>query len=255
MTFTDQNLTQKSTSLSTTSARWLGVLLVMEALLSFAPIAILGPAIGWPASLGRPAAEQMALIQAHAGAVTFGYAVYLAYSILIAPVMIALAARCLGGLHRPLAATVAALATMSALCRALGILRWLTVMPALAAAHASLDTAQKANAELLFRSLNQYGGGIGELLGVSLFMGLALATLCVGAWRSRGMPLALAATGFISALTLLALSAPAWGAPAVMPVAVAVSGLSLWMLVVGVWCLMRVSRATTGAPQSSNPSS
>ncbi len=35
----------------------LGILLMVEALLSFAPVAILGAAIGWPAFLGKPAAE------------------------------------------------------------------------------------------------------------------------------------------------------------------------------------------------------
>ena len=41
-------------------ARALGALLVAEGLLALAPIAILGPAIGWPASLDKPAAEQCA---------------------------------------------------------------------------------------------------------------------------------------------------------------------------------------------------
>jgi hypothetical protein len=245
-TFTP-NLTPHLTSSSVTTNRALGALLVVEALLSFTPIAILGPAIGWPASLGRPAADQMAAIQAQASAVTLGYGVYLTYSILIAPIMIMLAARCLGGLQRPLAATVAGLAAMSALCRAVGILRWLTVMPALATAHAAADATQRLNVELLFRSMNQYGGGIGELLGVSLFMGLALAALCAGAWATRGMPTILAAAGCVSALALLALSAPVFGAPTVMPVAVAVTGLSMWMLVAGVWCLAK--------PQSSSPNS
>ncbi len=222
-----------------TTTRMLGALLVIEALLSFAPIAILGPAIGWPASLGRPATDQMTAIHANAGAVALGYGVYLLYSLLIAPVMIGLAARSLGGLHRPLAATVAALATMSALARCMGILRWLTVMPALAAAHAVADPAQSITLQLVFRSLNQYGGGVGELLGVSLFMGLALALLSMGAWRSGGMPRPLAAGGFVSALMLLALSAPAWGARSPVPVAMAVSALSLWMLVAGVWALVR----------------
>jgi Domain of unknown function (DUF4386) len=228
-----------NTTTSAAASRTLGALLVVEALLSFAPIAILGPSIGWPASLGRPVADQMAAIHANAGAVALGYGLYLLYSILIVPVMIALAARSLGGLHRPLAATVAALATMSALARSIGILRWLTVMPALAAAHAAADPTQASDLQLVFRSLNQYGGGVGELLGVSLFMGLALALLCLGAWRSGGLPRPLAASGVVTALMLLALSAPTWGARSTVPVAVAVSALSLWMLAAGVWSLLR----------------
>ena len=53
------------TTLTTPSRnRALGALLIIDALLSFAPVAILAPAIGWPASLGKPAAEQMAAIAA-----------------------------------------------------------------------------------------------------------------------------------------------------------------------------------------------
>ena len=47
-------------------ARGLGWLLIADALLAFAPVAVLGAAIGWPASLDQPAAEQMALIAANA---------------------------------------------------------------------------------------------------------------------------------------------------------------------------------------------
>lgn len=109
----------------------LGALLIADALLSFAPVAIIGAAIGWPASLDKPAAEQLAAIAAAPGGVALGYAVYLLYSILVAPVMIGLAARTFGGLSQPLGATVAAFCALSALARSIGILRWLTVMPVL----------------------------------------------------------------------------------------------------------------------------
>lgn len=82
-------------------ARGLGALLIAEALLSFAPVAILGRAIGWPASLRKPAAEQLAAIGAAREAVAFGYGLHLLYSLLVAPVLIVLAARALGGLQRP----------------------------------------------------------------------------------------------------------------------------------------------------------
>jgi hypothetical protein len=80
------------------------------------PPAGAAPAIGWPASLDRPAAEQLAAIAAAPGAVAAGYGVNLLFSILIAPVMIALATRRRGGLASPLGLTVAASARCSA-CR------------------------------------------------------------------------------------------------------------------------------------------
>lgn len=222
-----------------TPGRGLGLLLIAEALLSFAPVAVLGAAIGWPASLDKPPAEQMAAIAANADAVAWGYGLYLLYSILVAPLMIALAARTCGGLQRPLALTVAAFGALSALARAIGILRWLTVMPVLAGAFAAADPAQRAQIELVFSAVTEYGGGIGEILGVSLFMALSLGTLCIGALRSGGLPKWLAAAGMVSALMLAALSLPALRIELHMPVAAAVSMLSLWMLCAGVWLLRR----------------
>ena len=218
----------------------LGALLIVDALLAFAPVAILAPAIGWPASLAKPAAEQMGAIAAAPGAVMAGYGLYLLYSLLVAPVMIGLAARLHGGLSSPLGMTVAAFATLSALARAIGILRWLTVMPALALAHATADPAASAQIALVFSAITAYGGGIGEVLGVSLFMALAVGTLCAGALLRGGLPTWLAGLGLLSAVALAALSLPVFGGPAVVSVAAAVSLLSIWMLAAGVRVMVRM---------------
>jgi hypothetical protein len=226
-----------TSSTPSSPARGLGLLLIAEALLSFAPVLILGAAIGWPASLDKPAAEQLAAIGANADAVALGYGLYLLYSILVAPLMIGMAARCFGGLHGPLAMTVAAFGALSALARAIGILRWLTVMPALASSYAAADPAARAQIELVFSAITEYGGGIGEMLGVSLFMALSLGTLCVAALVCGGLPRWLAALGGVSAAMLAALALPALRIEVHMPVAAAVSVLSLWMLAAGVWLL------------------
>ena len=214
--------------------RALGALLIADALLAFAPIAILAPAIGWPASLGKPAAEQLVAIASAPGAVVAGYGLYLLYSVLVAPLMIGLAARLQGGLSSPLDMTVAAFAALSALARSIGILRWLTVMPALAAAHSGANPATRAQIELLFNAITTYGGGIGEVLGVSLFMALSVGTLSVGALLRGGLPTWLAGLGLLTAAALAGLSLPVFGGPALVPVAAAVSLLSIWMLAAGV---------------------
>jgi Domain of unknown function (DUF4386) len=212
-------------------SRSLAVGLMLLALLSFAPMAILGPAIGWPASLRLPAATQLLAIGKAPEAVAWGYAVYLLYSVLIAPLFIALAARvCVDAQGRWGAAAqmVVAWLAMSVLARCIGILRWLTVMPQLAKQHAQGDATTQAVTERVFAALNTYGGGIGELLGVSLFMALAVATLCVAAWRQQRMPTALAAAGGVVALLLLGML---WR----VPVAAAVTGLTLWTMALSVW--------------------
>ncbi|MGL6112975.1 MAG: DUF4386 family protein [Rubrivivax sp.] len=237
MTLPQTRVPAQAPSTPSSSTRGLGLLLVAEALLSFAPLLILGAAIGWPASLDKPAAEQLAAIGVNADAVALGYGVYLLYSILVAPLMIGVAARCFGGLHGPLAMTVAAFGALSALARAIGILRWLTVMPALATAHAAADPATRVQIELVFSAITEYGGGIGEILGVSLFMALSLGTLSLAALVRGGMPKWLAALGLVSAAMLAALALPALRIDVAMPVAAAVSMLSLWMLAAGVWLL------------------
>lgn len=226
-----------STASAARPTRGLGVLLIAEGLLALAPMAVLGPAIGWPASLDRTAAEQLSAIAAAPGAVQAGYGLYLLYSVLVAPVLIALAARAFGDLRHPIAGVVAAFAALSVLARSIGILRWLTVMPELARAHAGADPATRTQIERLFDALNAYGGGIGELLGVSIFMALALGTLAVGALRRGGLPTWIAASGLVAALALAALALPVFGGPDLMPMAVAVSLLSLWMITVGVRCV------------------
>ena len=220
--------------------RALAALLVVEALLAFAPVVVLGPAFGWPKSLRDPAGTQLLAIGAQPAALSLGYSLYLLYSILVAPMLIGLAGTLFGGLARTVAAMVAAFAALSALARAIGILRWLTVMPALARSYATADAAGRVRIELVFDAITLYGGGIGEVLGVSLFMALALGLLCAAAWRSRAMPAWLAGAGIVAAVLLAAIAAPTLGQPISPPIAAATSMLSIWMLAAGVWVVRRV---------------
>ena len=225
-------------------------LLITTALLSFAPIAILGSAIGWPASLGNPAAMQLAAIGRAPGAVQLGYGVYLLYSILIAPVMILLCARAFkrdlkpSGFAQPLVIMVVVFASLSALARSVGILRWLSVMPELSLAHAAADLATKQSIELVFKGLHVYGGAIGELLGVSLFMAAAVGLFVIAAWREAAQPKPLLLLGALSAALLLALFMPAVGIRTGVPVAAAVTSLSVWMLATGGWLLWASRRSS-----------
>jgi hypothetical protein len=230
---------EPSSAVTRRAARATGVLLIAVALLAFAPVLVLGSAIGWPASLRLPAAQQLSLLHAHGAAVTTGYGLYLLYSLLLAPTIIGLAALVLGGLQRPLAVTVVAFAALSALARAIGILRWLTVMPALATAHAGADAPTRAQIELVFTAVTLYGGGIGEVLGVSLLMAAAVGTLSAGALTAGTLPRPLGALGLLVALLLAALALPAFTLPAAVPGALAVTSLSVWMLACGLWLLWR----------------
>ena len=114
-------------------------------------------------------------------------------------------------------------------------------MPVLASAHAAADPATRAQIELVFGAITEYGGGIGEILGVSLFMALSLGTLCVAALRAAACRGGWPAPGVVSALLLAGWrcrpahrSAGAGGGRGAM--------LSLWMLVAGVWLLLHAPR-------------
>ena len=215
-----------------------GLLVAGTGLLALAPIAILGPAIGWPASLGAPAAQQLAAILNAPEAVAQGYGVYMVYSLLVLPAMLLVARRVFSGLAHPLAQLVVALAALSVLARSIGILRWLTVMPELAAAHASADAAQRSTIELVFNAVTRYGGGIGELLGVGLFMAVSVGLATGAALKRRSLPAWLAGLGLISAILLFGTFLPAVGIALKVPVAIAASSISLWMLAYGVWVLL-----------------
>ena len=207
----------------------IALFLVLEALLAFAPIAVLGPAIGWPASLRNSAAQQLTAIAAAPDALALGYGLYLLYSLAIAPVAIIVAWR-VASFKGPMAAMVVAFGTLSALTRGLGILRWLTVMPVLATSYAAADVAARANIETVFTALNSYGGGIGELFGVALFGGLWLLVAMIAALKFRRLPVWLAGFGLIAAMLQLGLFAPAFGMASPVPVAIAVSLFAVWLM-------------------------
>jgi Domain of unknown function (DUF4386) len=218
-----------ATNLTRTTRIGLALFLLIEALLAFAPVAILGPAIGWPASLRNPAAQQLTAIAAAPSALVLGYGVYLLYSLAIAPVAIVVAWR-VTHLRGPMAAMIVSFGALSAIARAIGILRWLTVMPALAVSYAAADAPTRATFEAVFNALNSYGGGIGELLGVALFGGLWLLIAMIAAIQSKCLPLWLSAFGIVAALLQIALVAPALGVATPVPVAMAVTVFVLWLI-------------------------
>jgi Domain of unknown function (DUF4386) len=219
-------------------AKAVSLFFIFISVLSFAPMVILGPAIGWPASLRNPAADQLMAIARAPQAVALGYGVYLLYSVLLLPAMVLIARRIYGGLVSAGAVMVVAFVAISVLARSVGILRWLTVMPELAQQHAKASEAQRSAVELVFQAITVWGGGIGELLGVSLFMALSVGVAMAGAWSRRSMPRWLATLGMVSALLLFAMLLPTLGIAIKVPVAVAVSVLTVWLLAVGVWFWM-----------------
>lgn len=223
-------------------ARAAGALLILEALLLFVPVLILGSAIGWPASLSEPPSVVLPLIQAQAGAVRGGYLIYLAYSILIWP-MALLTIRAVAGdeAPSPLLRVAAGFAVASAVARSLGIIRWLVAMPALAAIYndPAAPEATRAAVEVTYRALNDYGGSIGEILGVTLFAALWLACTSVAALRSNALPRWLGVAGLFAAAALSAGLVELFGVDLGALISVTTSAFQLWLLAAGIVLLAR----------------
>lgn len=226
--------------------------LVFQAFFIFVPMAILGGAIDWPASLDFPAGQTLPLIHAERAAVQLGYGLYLAWSLAFAGsaaliVRLASGTKTLGAL----AMLAIGFGVASALARAIGIVRWLSGSSALADAYAAapVGSMERVAIETAQTALNAYGGTIGEDLGVGIFAALWL--VCAGALilRDRGLPAWLgwlafpvAAVSSMPSLALVGIASP-------VDVVIGTSSMLLWLAAVAVVTLARAVTSPRGRPE------
>lgn len=213
--------------------RLLGMVVSAEALLVLAPVVILGSAISWPTTLGDPAATALPRLLENEGAVRLGYILYLLYSVLLLPVGIILARRLIAS--PTVAAVAGAFIAVSAALRGIGIVRWLGAALPMAQDWQDADAAGKAAISVSFQTLNNYGGTIGEELGVSLMTVGFLVAVIYGA---RSLPTVLRVAGAV--VTVLA-AAPAMELAGVDAGGVLVTlssvAVLVWLLAVGGWLI------------------
>ena len=155
-----------------TTPRLVAGLAVLQVALFAVPMVVLGRAIGWPASLRLPASEALPLVAANLQAVLFGYWAYLLVSVAMVPLAFALRSLAAErGRSGPMIDALAFIGAAAGILKTLGIVRWLSAMPALATAHAGADAAGRATIETAYLALNTYAGSVGELLGGDLEAG------------------------------------------------------------------------------------
>lgn len=227
---------------------------ILQGLLLFVPLIVLGSAIEWPASLGDPASVALPRLLENESAVRLGYVAYLAYSVLFAVTVILLlryaesrrAAIGLGSL-------IAAFAIASTIARSIGIVRWLAPMPDLADAYeATGSETERASIAVTFEALNSYGGTIGEVLGVSIFAAVAIGLLSIATLRNRSFPAWVSVFGLIAALAVLVTAVDLLGVdPGEIVIFLGTTFVQLWFLAVGVWLLARGARQADSAVGSS----
>ncbi|MEO1473046.1 MAG: hypothetical protein AAFS03_03760 [Pseudomonadota bacterium] len=162
---------------------------------------ILAPTINWPASLGEPPAIIFPLIMDQSGAVFAGYLSYLIHAVLLIPLAILLrdALRLDGAMGQ----AVVTLGVLAGFAKALGITRWLFLMPGLATTYTdpSASSATQEAIAVVYEAFNAYAGGVGELMGVGLFAGIWTIVISVAVLR-RGWKL-VGYAGFGAAALLL----------------------------------------------------
>jgi len=158
-------------------------LLLIQFVTMWAAFFILAPAINWPASLDEPPAVILPLILDQSGAVFAGYLSYLIHALALIPLAILLrdALRLDGAMGR----AVVTLGVLAGFAKALGIVRWLFLMPGLAAAYTdpAATPATKDAIAVVYEAFNAYAGGVGELLGVGLFAGIWTIVISVAVLR------------------------------------------------------------------------
>ncbi len=209
-----------------------GTFVIVETLLLFVPLFILGAAINWPGSLSEPASVVLPQLIEQAGAVRAGYLIYLVYSILFFPMAYFLLAYLEGGrISSHIAWLGVGFAAISTLSRTIGIARWLTAMPQLAIRWLE---AEGRDIEIAYDTLNSFAGGIGEIIGVGLFAGIwALITSRV-VIRERRIPVWIGWMGLVAGLALISPVVELLGFQIDGLVTVTTSLVHLWWLIMGI---------------------
>lgn len=122
--------------------RTVSVLLIGQFAAMWGAFFILAPAINWPASLDLPPSEILPLIQDQSAAVFAGYLSYLIHALLLIPIAALMPQALNMGSGGGQAAML--LGGLAGFAKALGITRWIFLMPSLALAYnapgASVET-------------------------------------------------------------------------------------------------------------------
>lgn len=210
-----------------------GALVIAEAALLFAPLAILGAAINWPDSLDFAPSQALPLISEQLGQVRLGYGIYLVYSLAWALIGPAIAWMALGKNKQvgPLFVTAVGLICASALARSIGIIRWLTASTFLAESYGEATPEARHMIDLIQSSVNAWGGAIGEVLGVSLFTVGWLIAVSLIILRNDGLPKVLGWAGLLVAPILASPVVELFGMKA--DIFISTLSIHLWLFATG----------------------
>ncbi|MES1158359.1 MAG: DUF4386 family protein [Terricaulis silvestris] len=226
-----------------------GVSAIALAIVFNIPFSILGATFGYPDVLRRPAGEVLDLFNAGGASLILTWHAFALSALALAPMAIALALTPSRVAEKPALAIGAAITgSLAGLAQAIGLWRWVFVIPGLARTHADPAAAPDAKraAERAFELLNQYGGvAIGEHLG-QLLTALFVLMLALLQWKESAR--ISAGIGFATALAIvlgtgegLAIALGQSGELFSLATIAGFVGLTLWLIATGIG-LLRTKR-------------
>ena len=229
---------------------WLiaGIVLLLQGFSIFAPMAVLGGAIQWPDSLDYPPARMLPLLLEQIDAVRLGYGLYLGYSLLFlvtGALTVRLASR--PGPLGVLGLIALGAAAVSALARAIGIIRWLTGSTALAQAYAApgLSANARTAIEAMQGAINSWGGAIGEALGVAAFAAIWAISAGLLILRDRQLPAWAGLTGLAAGVLVALPGLELFGIAPPVSIVLSTTGIQLWFMALGFLFLWRGLRSSS----------
>jgi len=227
-----------------------GALLAVGAVAFGAAASVLSSTFDWPDILREPASVVLPEYAAGGTSLTWTwFAVAWTYGVLLAPIL--LLPSVLGRRDDPVLRAATFAGATSVVLSVAGFLRWVFVVPSLAADYVAGDDTTKAAVAAAWTAQHQYGGALlGEHLGELLVIAWSV-TLSLVILRSRCLPAWLGWTGLVvSALYFLNQgdimstaipSFPVWD----LAGALGSTGWGLWVAALGVTLLLR--RPTTAS--------
>lgn len=233
-------------------AKAAGVAALAVALAFNAPYATLATIFDYPGVLRRPPGEVLELFAAGGPGLVLTWYGFMLVAVAFVPLAIALAISPERLRDQPgLAIGAAVIGALAGLAQAIGLSRWVFVIPGLAAAHG--DSAAADAAERAFEILNLYGGvAIGEHIGQMLtgFFMLATGLLQLNERRRvlGGIALGSAALLLVGTGEGIALALGADGGMLAVATIAGFLGLSAWLAATGV-VLLRGSDAGAARPR------
>jgi hypothetical protein len=209
------------------------------------PYAALAVTYNYPDILRSPPGEALDLFAAGGARLVLIWHAFAVSALLMAPLAIALTLTPRAVAQKPaLAVGAAIVGTLAGVTQAIGLWRWVFVVPGLARIHAdpgAEETAMRA-AEQTFDLINQYGGlAIGEHLGQLL---TALFVLFLGAMQWGEAKRISAVIGFVTAAAIIlganegvAIAIGRSGEPFGLVTIVGFLGLTIWLIATGIGLL------------------